>query len=63
MEGGTQMNLYKKCVQFSSSLLPDDIGQTNSLVEIENNGTTIPGPVKLDEFIKEFVCNNILYVH
>lgn len=56
------MNLYKKCVQFSSSLLPDDIGQTNSLVEVENNGTTIPGPVKLDEFIKEFVCNNIYYI-
>ena len=56
------MNLYKKCVQFARPLLPGDIEKRNSLVEVKNSGSTLPTPVKLDEFTKEFVCNNVYYI-
>ncbi len=57
------MNLYKKCVQFARALLPDDVEKRNSLlVEASNSGLTIPTSVKLDEFAKRFLCNNVYYI-
>ncbi len=56
------MTLYKNILSFVGSHLPNDTDKKNYLAETKDNESTIPSSVKLDEFTKEFVCDNVYYI-